>query len=236
MRIHALLHMASEDTGCIRGLAEEKGWEYAESHLYLDDPKVNALPSHDSYDLLAVLGGSMNVYEDDKYPFLTAEKRFIREAVALGKGVFGICLGGQLISVVLGGKVTRNSDEEIGWHRVFKTASAAESPFSRLFKSEFLTFEWHGDTFEIPEGAVHLLTNEACKNQGFSYGDRVLALQNHPEMITPTLESLIEDEPITKTGRYIQTLNEVTDTKYMAESTRLVSDIMDYFEEVLTGA
>ncbi|MBR6497930.1 MAG: hypothetical protein IKT21_06780, partial [Methanomicrobium sp.] len=70
----------------------------------------------------------------------------------------------------------------------------------------------------------------------FSYGDRVLALQNHPEMITPTHESLIEDEPITKTGRYIQTLNEVTDTKYMAESTRLVSDIMDYFEEVLTGA
>ncbi|MBP5475419.1 MAG: type 1 glutamine amidotransferase, partial [Methanomicrobium sp.] len=190
----------------------------------------------DSYDLLAVLGGSMNVYEDDKYLFLTPEKKFIGEAVAAGKGVLGICLGGQLISVVLGGKVTRNADEEIGWHRVYKTQSAADSPFDRLFKKEFVTFEWHGDTFEIPRGAVHLLTNEACKNQGFSYGDRVLALQNHPEMITPTLESLIEDEPIKKTGRYIQTLEEVTDTKYMTASTKLVSDIMDYFEEVLTRA
>ncbi len=234
MRIHALLHMASEDTGCIRGLAEDKGWIYTESHLYRKEPELNALPSHDSYDLLAILGGSMNVYEDADYPFLTPEKKFIREAIDAGKGVLGICLGGQLISVVLGGKVTKNPNEEIGWHRVHKTKVSANSPFERLFEKEFVTFEWHGDTFEIPEGSVHILTNEACKNQGFSYGDRVLALQNHPEMITPTLNSLIEDEPITKEGRYIQTLEEVTYTGYMAESTKLVSDILDYFEEVLT--
>jgi GMP synthase-like glutamine amidotransferase len=141
-------------------------------------------PDPDAYDLLVVLGGPMGVHDDAEIPWLAAEKAALKTALDAGKPVLGLCLGAQLIAAVLGARVFANTHREIGWWPVERLPEAAEHPFAACFPERLVTFHWHGDTFDIPEGATPLFRSEACANQGFAVGDRVLALQFHPE-ITP---------------------------------------------------
>jgi GMP synthase-like glutamine amidotransferase len=122
----------------------------------------------DSFDFLAVMGGTMNIYEHDEHPWLIDEKRFIRQAIDAGKKVLGVCLGGQLIADVLGGPVTKNAFREIGWHCVQLTPQARELPLLESSSTgELMVFQWHGDTFAIPPGAVCLASSRGCANQAF---------------------------------------------------------------------
>lgn len=104
------------------------------------------------FDWLIIMRGSMNIYEEEKYPWLAVEKKFIARTIESGKIVLGICLGSQLIADVLGGRVSRNKYRELGWFPVTLTKEAKDSPVFSALPARFNVFQWHGDTFKIPQG------------------------------------------------------------------------------------
>jgi GMP synthase-like glutamine amidotransferase len=137
------------------------------------------------------MGGPMNIYEYDLYPWLLREKQFILETLRRDAAVLGVCLGAQLIADVLGGRVTRNKHKEIGWFPLALAPEAARSPIFAGFPRVFTAFHWHGDTFSIPPGATRLGGSKACDNQGFFLGDRVLGLQFHLDYSLKSIRAMI---------------------------------------------
>ena len=207
MRLHYLQHVHFENPGIILIWARENGHVVTSTHIYKDE----ILPMQEEFDWLVVMGGPMNIYEEDVYPWLEEEKKFIEAAVSSGKVVIGICLGGQLIADVIGGKVTRNPKKEIGWFPIRWTSEARLSPLFSFFPKESVVFEWHGDTFsELPTGTVYLAENDICKNQAFMYEEKVFGFQFHLENTTPIIENLVEfcAEDMTP-GTYVQTSEEL---------------------------
>lgn len=135
----------------------------------------------------------MGVYDDEDYPWLKAEKRFIRSAIDAGKKVLGICLGAQLLADALGAKVTRNHHREIGWFPIVRHEDVESTQFKEILPAQALVFQWHGDTFAIPDGALPLASSMACLNQGFIFNDRIVALQFHLETTLESATLLIEN-------------------------------------------
>ncbi len=189
MKIHCLTHVPFEDAANIQIWADTRGHTLHYTHLYKHDP----LPAMKDFDFLAVMGGPMNIYEHDAYPWLEIEKQFIGQAIEAGKKVLGVCLGGQLIADVLGGKVTKNQHPEIGWHPIHLTPQARQLPLFAGFPEELTVFHWHGDTFAIPPGAIHLASSQACTNQAFLYGSTVLGLQFHLEYSEDSIRAMLTD-------------------------------------------
>lgn len=137
---------------------------------------------------LVVLGGPMNVDEVETYPFLRAELDWIRQAVDREVPLLGICLGAQLLAKAMGKPVYRNRIKEIGWHEI-EILPAAED--DRLFHGRGpieTVFQWHGDTFDLPDGAVHLARGATCVSQAFRVGRAAYGVQFHVEMTTDLIE------------------------------------------------
>ena len=189
MTIHCLTHVPFEDAANIGTWAEQRGHTLTYTHLYQHD----LLPAIESFDMLSIMGGSMNIYDHNTYPWLAQEKKFIRRAVDAQKKVIGICLGAQLITDVLGGSVTSNTHKEIGWHRIKLPPRAAQSVAMSTLPREMVVFHWHGDTFSVPPGAMHLGSSAVCTNQAFQYGDHVLALQFHLEYSQESIEKMLDN-------------------------------------------
>lgn len=187
-RIHSFHHVPFEGLGCFGDLFERRQWPVTQTHWYQE----RATPSPDQYDALVVMGGPMNIDEEDRYPWLTTEKAAIKEAIEAGKTVIGVCLGAQLIASVLGASVKRGAHREIGWFDVIRQPGADSSPLAALLPERFPAFHWHGDTFELPVGATLLASSEACKHQIFSVGETVLGFQCHLETTPETAAALIE--------------------------------------------
>lgn len=187
MKIHCLAHVPFEDAANIGLWAQDRGHTLAYTHFFRDE----TLPAVDSFDILAIMGGLMNIYEHDAYPWLATEKAFIKQAIDAGKKVIGICLGGQLIADVLGGKVTRNPQKEIGWHRIDLTENGQKTSLLSGMPRQMDVFQWHGDTFSIPPEAVHLASNPVCTNQAFLYRNHVLGLQFHLEYSRESIEKML---------------------------------------------
>lgn len=189
VRLHYLQHEPFEDPAEILTWAQERGFAVSRTFLF----RGEELPSPSSFDWLVIMGGSMGVYDERRYPWLVAEKRFIADAISGGKTVLGVCLGAQLISHVLGGAVSKNRYEEIGWFPVKLTGGAATSRIFGEFPQEFMAFHWHADTFAIPEGATRLAESEGCRNQAFQYDNgRVAALQFHIEIDIPSVTKMAQ--------------------------------------------
>ncbi len=187
MRLHYVQHVPFEDLALIAPWAQERGFEFSHTRLFDGE----SLPKVSEVDWLVIMGGLMSVNDETKYPWLVREKAFIREAIDAGRTVLGICLGGQLIANALGASVNRNAHKEIGWHPVSLTDAASKSPVFRTFPETFLSFHWHGDTFDIPEGAIHCAQSGCCANQAFTYGSRVVGLQFHLEYARDSIEKML---------------------------------------------
>jgi GMP synthase-like glutamine amidotransferase len=204
MRVHWIQHADHEGLGCIGPWLKQQGHTVTHSNLSAGD----SLPAADRFDWLIVMGGPMNIYEHERHPWLEPEKRIIHDACVMNKRVLGICLGSQLIADVLGGPVTKNPHDEIGWFDVTLSEDGRQSPFFNGFPDRFPSFHWHGDTFAIPPGCRNLASSPACRNQAFAWGKRVLGLQFHPEV---TLEDarrwLALETPLPQ--RYVQSAAEI---------------------------
>lgn len=201
MRVLWLQHVPFEGLGSIEKWCRDRNAAVSATRLFDGQPP----PSHDDYDALIVMGGPMGVYEDAEFPWLATEKRFIAEAIAARKRTLGICLGAQLISSVLGGKVTKNREKEIGWFPIQWTDAAQAHPVFAAIPREAEVFHWHGDTFSIPPGAVALARSEGCDNQAFLFGSHVLGLQFHLETTRESAAALLANcAADLKPGRFIQ--------------------------------
>ena len=191
MRIHYLSHVPFEQLGAMEAWFQERDFTITRSLLFQEDP----LPQPDDFDVLVVMGGPMGADDDDQYPWMAPEKTLIHDSIAAGKKVLGICLGAQLIARVLGASVSANPEKEIGWFPVRPTTAGQQDSIGKLFSDGKPVLHWHGDTFAIPDGAVHLLESEGCPNQAFRYGDNVLGLQFHLELQADNAAALCEACP-----------------------------------------
>ena len=225
MRIHYVQHVPFENPGSILTWAKENGHSLSHTQLY----KGEKLPGVDSFDILVIMGGPMNIYEDALYPWLTPEKLFIRQAIDHGKILIGLCLGAQLIADVIGGKVTRNPQKEIGWFPVQFRKEARLSPLFSFFPEAPMVFEWHGDTFSLlPDEALCIAENDVCRHQAFVYKNRVFGFQFHLENTESILRGLIEHCSAELTeGPCIQSAEEIlSHPEYIAQDNVWMSQFL----------
>lgn len=198
-------HVSHEGPGFLAEFLDEKKIPW--SLIAIDSG--DAVPDDlDAYSGLVFMGGPMSVNDDQ--PWIAQELDLIRDAVELNMPVLGHCLGAQLIATALGSEVSRNSIKEIGWGRV----SVANNAIARNWFCDVSTFEafhWHGETFSLPPGAVHLLSSAHCDNQAFAIGKH-LGLQCHIEMTAKMLPVWCEigAEEISASSRVaVQTANQM---------------------------
>jgi GMP synthase (glutamine-hydrolysing) len=221
-------HVPFEDLGTIAEPLTRAGYEYTYSDI------GHALPSRDPAvtDLLIVLGGPIGVYEDDKYPFLRDEIALLTTRLNEGKPTLGICLGAQLIACALGAKVYPSGIKEIGWGPVDLTEGAAATPLRHLANTAVL--HWHGDTFDLPQGAVHLASTSLCRNQAFCIGPNILGLQFHPEADPSAgIEAWLVGHAVELTGAGLDPRTLRSGGK--AAGSSLPAKARDLFAEWLTG-
>jgi GMP synthase-like glutamine amidotransferase len=210
MRVHYIQHVEYENLANIEGWLKERGHKLTKTLLFKNQP----LPDVKSFDWLIIMGGPMNIYEHKKYPWLVREKQFIKKAVKAGKTVLGICLGSQLLSDCLGGKVTGNKHREIGFFPVKLTKQGKESAIFRGLLPEFIAMHWHGDTFSIPKGAKRLAQSKGCRNQAFSYKERVFGLQFHFEYLPGHIKVFLKDpQNVLRPDKYVQRSSEILKNK-----------------------
>lgn len=201
MRIHYFQHVPFEGLGSIETWAGANRHPLTATRFYQSDP----LPRIDDIDWLIVMGGPMGVYDEDQYAWLVAEKRLIEQAITRDQVVIGICLGAQLIADVLGARVYPNRVKEIGWFPIELTETGRRSPLFDFLPITLHVFHWHGDTFDLPPGAVHIAQSEACQHQAFVYRERVIGLQFHLESTPAGVEDMLRNcSGDLVAGRYIQ--------------------------------
>lgn len=181
--IFGLYHSRGETVGLIADVLKQLRLPFKDVHLHDGE----GLP-RDTSDLegLIVMGGPMNVDEVQKYPFLLPEVQLIEKVLSEKKPVLGICLGAQLIAKALGEKVYPNTTKEVGWHPIQITPQGRKDPAFKNLPGTPNVLHWHGDTFDMPKGAVHLARTDKCLSQAFRWEDNVYALQFHLE-VTPAM-------------------------------------------------
>jgi GMP synthase (glutamine-hydrolysing) len=143
------------------------------------------LPDWREASLVVVMGGPMSVNDEAEHPWLAGEKRWIAAAVRAGVPYFGVCLGAQLLAASLGARVSTGSAPEVGVLPVTLTEAGRADPVVSVMGSEFLALQWHGDTFDIPAGAVCLGRSAAYPHQAMRFGDAAYAVQFHVEVTDP---------------------------------------------------
>lgn len=256
LRIHVFQHVPFEGPAFIGEWLTSRGHSITTTSFFSPQPE-EPLPRIADYDWLIVMGGPMSVNDTDPHPWITAERECIRDAVSAGKTVLGICLGAQLIAAALGCGVYPNYYREVGWFPVSieprragsngdgadgRAAAAAAATdttpgnpvelFSQ-FPTSITALHWHGETFSLPAGAELLARSDACVNQAFSVGDRVLGLQFHLEATRESARELVEGSPgdLTEGEPYVATRGEILgEAAPFAQSNRHMEAILAYLE------
>ena len=226
MNIHYIKHVSFEGLGSMESIFLQQECALSYTHMY-EDP---SLPFVREIDALIVMGGPMGVADDDKFPWLSAEKKFIEAAIKRDIPVLGVCLGAQLIANVLGAEVSSNHCEEIGWYPVKRTQDTEDTRVNS-FPSQFYVYHWHSDTFEIPAGASNFLASEGCAHQGFIYGQNTLGLQFHLEMMPSNVQAIYQECGLPeKQGEYVQGLDEMlASAEYFHHAQKITETLAEGF-------
>lgn len=181
-------HDPFDGPGTVRDALAAGGFGTTVIHPYAGDPVPGTLGGAQG---LVVLGGPMGLNERDWHPYLTDEMGLIRQAVSMGRPVLGLCLGAQLLAAALGASVRANPVKEIGWHPVYLTDEAGDDGLFRGITGPFQAFHWHGDTFDLPPGSVHLASSPLCQHQAFRYGVAAYGLQFHLEVDEAKVKEIV---------------------------------------------
>jgi GMP synthase-like glutamine amidotransferase len=198
MKVHIFQHVPFEDIGSIDHWLKQHDVALAYTRFFNNDP----LPELEQVDFLVIMGGPMSVNDGNKIPWLIAEKQFIGTAVDKNIPLLGICLGAQLIAHALGARVFKNNLKEIGW---FPVQGRPTPDLCFRFPDEFTPFHWHGETFDLPSGAVQLARSRACEQQAFQTRRNIIGLQFHLEATPESIAGLIEHgRSELNAGTYVQ--------------------------------
>lgn len=229
MKLQVLQHVPFEGLGAMAPWFERRGAKLNVTRFF-EAPTIEALDP----DVLVVLGGPMSVNDEQRYPWLVAEKQYVRQAIESGVRVLGVCLGAQLIASALGARVRPNATPEIGWLSVEGVADG--SPFAR--GELYRVFQWHGETFDLPRGARLLASSDACAHQAFALGSSVLALQFHLETTRDIAAALVEHcRAELVPGPFVQSEAELTraDDAAFAQMHALLERVLDHFIDGADG-
>jgi GMP synthase (glutamine-hydrolysing) len=184
--VAVIRHLAFEDLGLLSAILDRAGWSIS----YCDAPTADlADPSIAKSDLLIVLGGPIGVYENAAYPFLDREVALLERRLTRDQPTLGICLGSQLMARALGARVFAGPVKEIGWGPVTLNPEGQTSCLAPLMDQGASVLHWHGDTFDLPIGAIRLASNANYENQAFAHGKNSLGLQFHLEADPSQLEA-----------------------------------------------
>ena len=207
--IIVLQHAECEALGTIEDALRVKGLRTRFVRPFAGEPISDNI--HDAKGLI-VMGGPMGVYEQERYPYLRDELRLIERAATTNKPVLGVCLGSQLLAHALGGKVSKQTQKEIGWYPVRLTDEAVIDPLWADVPREFTAFHWHGDVFSLPLGATALTSSALTEQQAFRYGARAYGLLFHLEVTRPQIDGMV--------GTFRQELEEASiDSKAIVQQT-----------------
>ncbi len=199
MKAHILQHVPFEGIGSIQSWLTAQNASVNYTRFY-ESPE---LPNIKDVDLIIIMGGPMSVNDEASLPWLKKEKRFILEAIQAGKSVVGICLGAQLIANALGARVYHGHYKEIGWLNIEATSNTT-GLFQ--FPKKTTVFHWHGETFDLPSGAIRLAKSAGCQNQAFQVGKNVIGLQFHLETTPEAVDLIIKNcRSELVDGEYVQT-------------------------------
>ncbi len=223
MNLLILKHISFEEPGYFTDIFQKFGFNIRICNLF-DGENPYEFPC----DALLIMGGPMNIYEEEKHPWLRIEKQFLKETISKKIPVIGVCLGAQLIADSLGEKVFKNKHNEIGWFPVKKEISS----FMDFLPDFASVFHWHGETFNLPADAIRIFSSEATENQAFLYKDHILALQFHLEMNNEIINSLVnEDENYYDGTAYVMRIKEMISLydKYRYSNQKMLTNLVSYF-------
>ena len=243
-----LRHMPQESAGTLENALSGAGLRVRYVDLFREVP--DKLPLDEASGLV-VLGGPMNVDEVDRYPFLKLDVQWIQQAIEIKLPLMGICLGAQLLAKALGARVYKNPVKEIGWYPIEWLPAAGDDPlFTRGWYPHYLRatgadpsctapptaliFQWHGDTFDLPRGAVLLARGSSCQNQAFRWGTNAYGLQFHIEMTAAMIDDWLEkggESEVVAAGMTPQAIRELTPL-FLAWMQPLAAEIFGRFAQM----
>lgn len=222
-------HVEQEGPGYIGDLFAADGWAIETVEL----SGAAVFPrSLEGIGGVVILGGPMNVYEEEAYPFLKDEESFIRRALIDEVPILGICLGAQLLAKTCGARITRSPQKEIGWSTVTKTSYGMEDSLFRGNPQRMTVFQWHGDTFGLPDEGVLLAKGRVCKNQAFRVGHNAYGLQFHIESTPEMIEVWMREEKGVDVKRIINTGSEIIES-FTEQGKRIVANFKKIVESSL---
>lgn len=226
MNVHAVINDPLVNLGTIEEWALTRGHRITTTAAY----NKERYPEVEEFDMLIILGGRMGAYEETEYPWLRIEKSFIKKIIESNKPVLGICLGAQLIAEVIGGKVSPHKYLEIGWWKVNFKKGVENIPLFKNLPNEIKAFQYHKDSFELPDEAICLAENQACKNQAFIYKDNVVGIQFHLEFDEGKIQrigALFNESKITP-GIFVQKPKEFLNKReYNKQSKNFLYKLLD---------
>jgi len=197
MSILICKNISSEGPGTIEDFLRSKEIQYTIVDLY----KGESLPSDAGrFDTLVMLGGPMSVNDDLQY--IRDEEHLVRDFAARGKKIFGICLGAQIMAKALGAQVRKVPGQEVGWLPIKFSEEGlrdpliqglATHPATEVIDRAIPVFHWHGETFDLPHGAIRIASSRACENQAFQVGSGVIGLQFHLETTPQTARDIVNN-------------------------------------------
>lgn len=224
--IECFMHVPFEGPGIIADWLAKKGHRIHYTRLY-EDPK---LPDPATVDLLIIMGGPMDVFDYHIHPWMGDEIEWVKEFIQSGKPILGICLGAQILAAALGEEVYPGPHKEIGWHNLQFLPSLGDYKIFEALPDSRKVFHWHGDTFNIPAGATRIASSQAFPNQGFIYGQQVLAFQFHLEVTPESVRALVDNcRNELVEGPYIQSEKEIlSEQNYFQSNQELLFKFLDY--------
>ena len=199
MAVLILKNISSEGPGTIEDFLVRSGIPYV-----LADLTSGEFPDASAYDTLVMMGGPMSVNESDRYPYIERETELARTFMAQGKKVLGVCLGAQIMAKALGARVYPGAEKEIGWYDIELVDGGLADQGMKLLAGDgkgtagktFRVFHWHGETFDIPQGAVRLAQSPLYPNQAFRFGRNAYAFQFHIEVTERMIFEWLRNEAV----------------------------------------